>query len=156
MSEEQATVPRVYATPEELEVRLGAQRTPVVRERAEALLIDASRIIRAVVFPFDWEEDDPRLEVVSTVCLNMAARAYLNPEGVRQQTLGDLSMTFGSIETGVMITEEERRLLRVAAGFGVALDSIQLTSGAEANETVFALVAGGGDWMPWLSRTVEG
>jgi hypothetical protein len=138
-----------YATVDDLELRLGRTLEGLERERAGALLHDASTVIRAVARG-DW--DDPAPDVVQTICLNMAIRAWHNPEGVRQQTLGDLSMTFGSVETGVTMTDEERRLIRIAAGFGVALDTIQLTTGDEAAETVFVPDTGGGDWIPWLTR----
>lgn len=153
MPDEPQQPPEPFATVDELEIRLGETLAEAGRVRGEALLIDASTIIRAVAHG-TWESPIP--EVVRTVCLNMALRAFQNPEGVRQQTLGDLSMTFGSIETGVTITELEERLIKIAAGIGVNLDSIQLTSGYEATETVFVPVGdGSGDWLPWLSRSVS-
>ena len=144
---------RVYATIGDLETRLGQTLEGPPRERGEALLHDASTMIRAVARG-DWGEKVP--DVIPTICLNMAVRAFQNPEGVRQQTLGDLSMTFGSIETGVTVTPEERRLIRIAAGFGVELDSVQLTSGCEPSGTVFVPVEGGGDWLPFFQAGVVG
>lgn len=142
--------PRDYASVEELEQRLGEALAGTERDRGQALLHDASTVIRAVAHG-DW--DDPVPEVVTTVCLNMAIRAYRNPEGVRQQSLGSFSLTFGDVETGVVITDEERRLISIAAGYGVALDSVQLTTGYEATSTVFVPVGDGrGDWLPWLSE----
>lgn len=139
-----------YATVEDLQARLGGKPLDdAKRLRAEALLHDASTIIRTVAGG-GFEEPVP--EIVATVCLNMAVRAYHNPEGVRQQSLGQLSTTFASADTGVAITDEERRLIRSAAGHGVALSSIQLTTGYDAVETVLVPVAGGVDPLPWLTR----
>jgi len=137
---------RVYASLAELEKRLGEPLEGATRERGTALLHDASTMIRAIAGG-EWPERVP--EIIPTICLNMAVRAFHNPEGVRQQTIGDLSMTFGSVETGVTVTQEERRLIRIAAGFGVEVDSVQLTSGYEATHTRFVEVEGGGDWLPW-------
>lgn len=138
-----------FATIQDFETRAGRPLEGAERDRVEALLQDASGLIRTVAGG-DWE-DPP--DVVRTVCLNIATRAWRNPEGVRQQSLGSFSMTFGDVEMGVVITEEERRLIRIAAGFGVTLDSIQLTSGYEANSTVFAPAGDDrGDWMPWLTH----
>lgn len=143
--------PQPFATVEDLERRLGKPLEGLDRDRAEALLEDASAIIRAVARGRAWP--DPVPDVVRTVCIAMALRAWLNPEGVRQQSLGDLSMTFGSVETGVAMTEEERRLIRGAAGFGIALDSIQLTSGWGGRRTIFVQTdPPSGDLLPWLSE----
>ena len=140
--------PSSYATADEFEVRIGEELTDADRERAEALLLDASTLIRTIA-QGDWE-DPP--DIVRLVCLNAALRAFRNPEGVRQQSLGSFSQTFGNVELGVFITEEEERLIRIAAGQGVGLDSIQLTSGYEATETIFVPVASGGDWLPWWTK----
>lgn len=141
--------PRAYATVEDFELRLGKPLTGQDRKRAKALLQDASVLIRAVA-RLDWNGDPP--EVVRTIALNVALRAFRNPEGVRQQTLGDLSMTFGTVDTGVMLTPEEERLIRLAAGWGQAIDSIQLTTGYNGTTTVYVPVEGGGDPLPWLAE----
>lgn len=144
------TEPRVYATVEDLEQRLGEPLVDTAkRDRAQALLHDASTLIRATAGR-DW--DDPVPEVVATVCVGAAIRAWRNPEGVRQKQIGQVSTTFATADVVVTLTDEERRLIRVAAGHGVAIDSIQLTTGYAASRTVFVPVAGGGDLLPWLSE----
>jgi len=137
-----------FASIRDLEIRLGHTLAGAERDRATALLSDASAMIRAVARS-DWEDPPP---IITTICLTMATRAWHNPEGVRQQTLGDLSMTFGSVETGVFLTPDERRLIRMAAGFGVELGSVQLTSGYDVpTTTVYVPTSNGGDWLPWLA-----
>jgi len=141
------TPPASYATVEDLERRLGGDPlNETGQARGEALLRDASTIIRTVAGrPFT----DPIPDVVQTVCLNMAVRAWHNPEGIRQETTGSYNVTYAATQGGVTITDEERRLIRIAAGHGAALDSIQLTTGNDVSAGTFAPVAGGGDWLPW-------
>lgn len=55
-------------------------------------------------------------KVVRLVCLQAAARAWLNPAGATQETIGSYSVTYGGgfsskSSTGVLLTSDEKRIL---------------------------------------------
>lgn len=60
--------------------------------------------------------------IVKTIVLTVAARAVDNPTGgIKQETLGDASITYtGFSETGVFFTEEEERQLLTLIDVGMA------------------------------------
>lgn len=81
--------------------------------RAQAALDDASTLIRAET-GMDWESDVP--EIVVTVTLWAALRAFSNPEGLTQEQLVSYSYSKANPSTDVYLTTKERRLVRRAAG----------------------------------------
>jgi hypothetical protein len=103
----------VFAEIEDLETRLGHALVGADRDRGEALLSDASAVIIALAGT-NWDGDPP--DVIRTLTVTMAMRAFENPKGIRQQTLGDLSMTWGDVSTGVTLTDDERALIRSLVG----------------------------------------
>lgn len=98
--------------------------------RAQAALEDASTLIRsetATTWVTDGALDDDVPDVVVMVTLAVARRAYLNPDGIRQETLADHSVTYGG--TGaVYLTGAERALVRKAVGLG-GIGTISTTRG---------------------------
>ncbi len=52
---------------------------------------------------------DPIPEAVRAVCLQVAARALANPEGIRQEGIGGYSVTYAS--AGVLLRDDEREAL---------------------------------------------
>jgi len=93
--------------------------------RARAALDDASAIIRAEAGE-DWVTDDepPALDednlpdVVVSVCLAAARRAFVNPDGVTAESLDGYSTQYRNDSADVYLTRHERRLVKGAAGLG--------------------------------------
>jgi len=123
-----------FATVEDLEVRLGVVLGGHGSDydRAAAALDDASALIRNV--GIDWVDDhgeivDDLPDVVFSVTLAAALRAYQNPTGAERQTVGDVTVAFatGGDGGGVYLTRAERAAIRKAAGTG-SLVSVGLTT----------------------------
>lgn len=81
--------------------------------RAEAALDDASTLIRAEAGK-DWASDFP--DIVFTVTLRAALRAFTNPAGLQQESVQGWSGSFANSSTDVYLTSNEKRLVRAAAG----------------------------------------
>ena len=120
-------------------------------DRAQAALNDASALIRAETGDEDWVDDDGALEevpeVIVTICVAVAIRAFRNPDGVRQETIGNYSVSYADTSTAVFLTEGERRMVRRAAGLS-GLNSIAIEGEWTANPAVYVPVEGGGDDFP--------
>ena len=123
-----------FATVEDLEARLGvvlAEHGPDL-ERAAAALDDASALVRNA--GIDWVDDHGELvddlpDIVFSVTLAAALRAYQNPTGAERQAVGDVSVSYSSAGEGggVYLTRAERTAIRKAAGTG-SLVSVGLTT----------------------------
>lgn len=104
------------------------------RERGEALLDEASELIRDVAEK-TWLTTTNDLDNVprrvATICVAAAARAFENPHGLTQRTLGDSSKSYdrSKREGGevVYLTEAEERAVRKAAGISTFV-AVTLTS----------------------------
>ncbi len=91
--------------------------------RAQAALDDASALIRAEAGD-DWvtDGDPPALDtdnlpdVAVTVCLAAARRAFVNPDGVTQESLDGYSTSYRNDSADVYLTKAERRLISQAGG----------------------------------------
>jgi len=57
-------------------------------------------------------DQDPWPAVAKATVLAAASRAYFNPDGVRQETVGGTSVTRDAAEAGVYLTESELQRLR--------------------------------------------
>lgn len=126
--------------------RIGVDLDPDSPEglRATAALADASALVRSEGRR-DWVDDHDELElflpdVISSVTLQAALRAFRNPDGFAQTTVGDVSVSYGASggQGGVYLTRDEKRQVRRAAGTLTA-DSVQL-------ETPYG-ITGGGDLL---------
>lgn len=135
-----------------------ALRTPgidaVDEDRAQACLDDASALIRAEA-AVTWVDDDGGLaevpEVVVAVCVAVALRAWLNPDGARSEQIGNYSVTWADSSTGVYLSEGERRMIRRAAGRS-AIGAVTLESPYGSDTTEWADVVTGGDPLPWRAK----
>lgn len=99
-------------------------------DRAEALLAAASTLVRAHTGSawvdadgnLEWEDaTDEKLllvgDALSGVTVAAAGRAYLNPTGGTQKTVGDVSISYGSAAaSGVYLTDDEKATLTRAVG----------------------------------------
>lgn len=121
------------ATLADMEVRLGLVLEPTEPDglRAAAALDDASALVRLVAGR-TWLDDDNELEdvppVIVQVTVAAAIRAFQNPQGFTQASIGDVSVTFSARGGGsVYLTPDERRAVIRAAG-GTAARAISLAS----------------------------
>lgn len=84
--------------------------------RAQAALDDASTLVRLTTGQSYVDEDEELIDsipdVVVVVTLAAARRAYLNPDDVRQESVGPYSVTLAG--TGVYLTDDEKALLSPA------------------------------------------
>lgn len=100
-------------------------------ERAQAALEDASALVRSESGK-DWldEHDDLVLdlpEIIAQVTLAAAYRAFRNPDGTAQASVGDVSVSYSrdGAAGSVFLTRAERRAVRKAGGV-VAVGSLTL------------------------------
>lgn len=110
------------ASVEALEKRLGLAPGSLLepdRARAQAALEDASSLVREEAGR-DWVDEDgvtitaPQSVVVIT--LRAAIRGFYNPRGFQSEQTGPFSYQLPRGETGIMLTDAERRTVRQAAG----------------------------------------
>ncbi|MCM2391708.1 hypothetical protein [Streptomyces albipurpureus] len=59
---------------------------------------------------------DPPQPGVKSVALAVAARVLTNPAGVRSEQAGGMLISYADAQTGVALSEDERRRLRRAVG----------------------------------------
>lgn len=89
--------------------------------RAQAALDDASTLVRAVAGK-TWVDDNNELEdvpdVVFTVTVRAALRAFVNPSGVQQQSTGPFSESYANSSSDVYLTNKEQDMIRSAAAGG--------------------------------------
>lgn len=138
------------ATVEDLAARLPGGIATADEDRAQAVLDDVSALIRAEA-ETDWLDDEGALDdvpdVVVTVTLAAARRAWLNPDGKVSETIGSYSYRVGDAGgVGVMLTEEEKRLVRRAGGVvAAAVANVELNPDTTITDLVYADVEGS-DW----------
>jgi hypothetical protein len=102
------------ATIEDMEARLGHPITdPADRARAQALLDDASALVRFVANQewMDYTYDPPVLaevpDVVVSITCGAALRGWYNPAGIESAQLGAVSVRYG----GAWLSGSEREAL---------------------------------------------
>lgn len=137
----------------DLSLRLGVTLAGTEADRAAAVLDDASALIRGEAGT-DWVDDAEQLAdvpaIVASITIAVAYRAFRNPDGVAQTSLGDASVSYdrGDGQAAVYLTRDERRSVRRAAGTS-AVGAIELTSPwAMPANTYPVAVSGGGDPIP--------
>lgn len=129
-------MPASLADLAQLSERLGVTLDPETSDglRARRLLDDASALIRAEGTA--WDDPPTAPDIVVAICLAVALRAWKNPHGAQQASVGDVSVTYAGSEGGsIFLLKHELRAIRRAAGRS-AMGSIALTS---------ELQPGGGD-----------
>lgn len=141
------------ASAEQLSARLGVSLSGVDLERALAAIDDASALVRGEAGE-DWvdDHDEPEEvpELIQAIVLQVAYRAYRNPEGVFSTQVGDVQVSYGREGHGgaIFLTDDEKKALRRAMGRS-AVSSIQLeTPYAIGIDNYYVPVEGGGDPLP--------
>ncbi len=108
--------------------RLPAAPLDSERPRAEALLADASTLIRTYL---GWTTQDPATvpAAVRLVCLSVAIRCYSNPLSITSESMGDYSYRRASgAVAGMSLTSAETELLDRATGRS-PITSVPVTDG---------------------------
>jgi hypothetical protein len=105
----------------ELSKRLGQTLTGVDHDRAYAALQDASALIRTEAGK-TWIDDHDELEevpgIIESICIASAHRAFRNPDGTTQTSIGDVSISFRreGNASSVFLSKQERMAIRKAVG----------------------------------------
>lgn len=105
-----------------LELRLGLE-TGTLQDtdlaRAQAALDDASALVRAEAAKawLDAEDNVTAPAQVITIVIKAALREFKNPDGFTSEQMGDYSYRTDQ-SGGVYLTDDERRIVRQAAGAG--------------------------------------
>lgn len=69
---------------------------------------------------------DPPQRGVKSVALMVAARVLTNPGGLRSEQAGGMLQSYADSETGVMLSEDERKRLRRAVGMAAGASSLDI------------------------------
>jgi hypothetical protein len=117
-------------TTTELTALLGRPLTQIQGDLAHELTLDAFR------GEVGDRLTDPPQPGVKSVALAVAARVLTNPGGVRSEQAGGMLVSYADAQTGVALSDDERRRLRrsvgVASGAGmldiVPVDTAPLSS----------------------------
>lgn len=125
-------------------------------DRAQAALADASALIRAeagTTWTDDHDDLDGVPDVIVAICVAVALRAWLNPDGARSEQIGNYAVTWADSSTGVYLSAGERRTIRRAAA-RPAIGAVTLESPYTRPfaGTEWADVDDGGDPIPWRMK----
>lgn len=130
------------ATLEALSERLGIDLDVETPDgaRAASALDDASALVRAESGR-EWLAENGDLEgvpdIIQSVTLAVAYRAFRNPDGTTQTSIGDVSVSFTreGVAGAIFLTKAEARAVRKAAGrsslTSIVLESAQPLSAAD-------------------------
>ncbi|MFD5161053.1 hypothetical protein ACFWMJ_23740 [Streptomyces hawaiiensis] len=69
---------------------------------------------------------DPAQRGVKSVALMVAARVLTNPGGLRSEQAGGMLQSYSDDETGVILSDDERRRLRRAVGMASGASSLDI------------------------------
>lgn len=120
-----------FATIDDLAARIPAGIAGGDDARAQAALDDVSSLIRAHAGK-TWVTEDAIdadvPDIVTTVCLRAAQRAFTNPSGVTSESAGPFSTSYANSSSDVYLTAQEKTLVRQAAGKS-SVSVIQTTRG---------------------------
>lgn len=116
-------------------------------------MADASALVRSVA-GVTWVTDGALVaevpDIIVTVVLAAAKRAFINPDGVRSEAIDGYSTNYASSSPDVYLTAKEERQVRGAVSTGGGLWT-QATTRTEAADlpTVFLDVEPPGEPIPW-------
>lgn len=114
--------------------KIGYIPTDAEADRARALLVDASELIRDVA-GLTWlnEAEDDVVGVphrVQVICREAAYRAFDNPTGLSQRSIGDSSRSYDRSgreggEAVYLTTDEERAVRKAATGSSLVVVTLE-------------------------------
>jgi hypothetical protein len=64
---------------------------------------------------------------IKSVALAVAARVLTNPSGLRSEQAGGMLQTYADAQTGVMLSDDERRRLRRAVGVAASAGMLDIS-----------------------------
>jgi hypothetical protein len=131
------SIPLVSTT--DLGTYLGAPNLDTVR--ATLVLQNAQLLCESLVSPLP--------AAAAAVVLDVAARAYTNPQNVQQETTGPFSAAFGAVAGGLWLTQQNKATLRRLSGRGGAftIDTMPATAGQNLPWWDWSTSSGmGADW----------
>lgn len=136
------------ASLQQFSARLGYTPDGAEADRAEALLDEASELIRDEAGE-DWVDSDSALESVprrvEQICVAVAYRAFVNPEALSQRQIGDSNKAYDRTRVhggeAVYLTEAERKAIRRAAGAST-FAAVTLTSPYSGDDVAAESLAG--------------
>ncbi|MFE5828745.1 hypothetical protein ACFQ8W_00490 [Streptomyces sp. NPDC056508] len=70
---------------------------------------------------------DPPQPGIKSLALSVAARLLTNPGGVRSESAGGMAISYADAQTGVILTEDERRRLRRSVGIASGAGMLNIT-----------------------------
>lgn len=104
---------------EQFSARLPGGLDPADETRAEALLEDASALVRSEA-GVDWVDAGGELtdvpDIIRVTVLAAAKRAFINPDGVTAEAIQDYQASFSSASPDIYLTKQERAAVRRAVG----------------------------------------
>lgn len=124
--------------------------------RAQAALDDASALIRAEA-GVTWtttDDDDETIvdpdtpDIVLTVCIAVARRAFNNPDGIRSESTGSYSASFTDASADVYLTKAEKTHIRRAAG-RTGVWAMPTTRSTNDLPDLYLDVEGSDEPIPW-------
>lgn len=145
-----------------LETRLGRTLVAGDHGRAQAAIDDAWSLVESVAgrtWHVEGEDPGSPPRVIVTVVLAVARRAFENPEGMSQESIGSYSYSLATgTVPGVYLTAEERAMVRRAGGGSVrtvpvvrpGLTEAAAQSGGHV-PTVYGADGRDGEPIPWTS-----
>ncbi|GAA1064668.1 hypothetical protein [Streptomyces asiaticus] len=83
---------------------------------------------------------DPPQPGVSSVALAVAARVLTNPGGVRSEQAGGMLISYADAQTGVVLSDDERRRLRRAVGLASGAGMLDISPNDACAQTVLRTV----------------
>lgn len=142
----------LLASVDQLEARMSERLETTDMIRAEALLEDASALIRQEAGE-DWVDDNGELaevpDIIVTVTVAVARRALTNPDQLQSESISSDAYSYTRTNSSdVYLKAAERKAIRRAVGRSSA-GSVEFETPWNIANTLYAPVAGGGDPMPW-------
>ncbi|MFJ4768458.1 hypothetical protein ACIP88_04975 [Streptomyces uncialis] len=107
-------------SPDDLRLLLGRPLTDPQCIMAHDLTVDA---LRGEVGD---RITDPPQPGVRSLALAVAARVLTNPAGIRSEQAGGMSISYADSQTGVMLSDDERRRLRRAVGLATGAGMLNI------------------------------
>ena len=120
-------------------------------------MADASALVRAVAdktWVTDGEVDEDVPDIVVSITLAAAKRAFVNPDGERSVAIDGYSTDFANASPDVYLTAKEESRVRSAAGTSGGRLWTQETTRSDTPDvaTVFLDVEPPGEPMPWGAK----
>lgn len=141
-----------FAALEQFAARLPGGIDAADETRAQAALDDASALIRleaGKTWTTDDELDDDVPDIILTVCVAAARRAFNNPDGVRSESTGSYSVSLADSSGDVYLTKAERGHVRRAAG-RTGVWALPTTRTTNDTDDLYLDVTPPGEPMPYL------